>query len=179
MFVVSAARKYTVTDEKMKVLVKNGGAVDPASDLDEKTHSVCKENGIVYSCVLAKTDIQTGSNSFYKLQIIKEDKRSNYYLFRSWGRIGTTIGGNMCEEMEKEDAVSTFEFHFMDKSGNEWKDRERFVKKPSRYFIMELDYGPEVSQKRIQGNGQPNSVLAGSFRQVSNGRGYAAPHHIE
>lgn len=128
----------------MKLIVKNGSALDPQCELDEEHHSVFREKGVIYAYVLAKTDVQSGMNAFYKLQIVKHDSKEKYYVFRSWGRIGTTVGGTQLAEQSKDQAIATLEFHFMDKTGNEWKDRDRFVKKPGKYYIMELDFG-EVS----------------------------------
>ena len=44
---------------------------------------------------------------------------SRFYIFRSWGRLGTTIGGTKLEEYyDKEDALAQFEFLYEDKTGN-------------------------------------------------------------
>ena len=29
----------------------------------------------------------------------------------------------------------------MDKTGNNWRDRDNFVKKPNRFYPLEIDYG--------------------------------------
>jgi hypothetical protein len=73
---------------KVKLRVKGGGAVDPDSGLDDIAH-VYQSGKIKFTTTLGLTDIQTKRNSFYKLQILKHDKKNKYYLFRSWGRIGT------------------------------------------------------------------------------------------
>ena len=49
-------------------MVKGGAAVDSASGLEE-THHVLKEGDLLWSIVLAKADVQTGRNSYYKLQV--------------------------------------------------------------------------------------------------------------
>lgn len=60
----------------------------------EDTHHVLEEKkGVIYNAVLGMVDIMRGTNSYYKLQVLEEDKRKSYELFRSWGRVGTTIGG--------------------------------------------------------------------------------------
>lgn len=139
----SASRLVTSAAGPAKFLVKNGGVLDPESGLNEATHSVYRDKGgVLYACVLARTNVQDGTNGYYKMQILKRDGQESYHLFRSWGRIGTVIGGSLCDAMSRDAAVETFEFHFMDKSANEWKHRGSFTKKPSKYFIMELDYGP-------------------------------------
>ena len=51
----------------------------------------------MYNAVLGLVDITRGTNSFYKLQLLESDSGKSYYLFRAWGRVGTTIGGNKLE----------------------------------------------------------------------------------
>ena len=51
----------------------------------------------MFNAVLGLVDIKRGSNSYYKLQLLEGDNAKNYQLFRSWGRVGTTIGGNKLE----------------------------------------------------------------------------------
>jgi len=77
---------------KMKVTVKGAAAVDPESEL-EHTHHVLEENKTVWNAVLGLVDIVRGTNSYYKLQLLENDKGRQYVVFRSWGRVGTTIGG--------------------------------------------------------------------------------------
>ena len=66
--------------------------MDPESELED-THHVLEEGGVVYNAVLGLVDVVRGTNSYYKLQLLQGDKGSGYCIFRSWGRVGTTIGG--------------------------------------------------------------------------------------
>ena len=66
--------------------------MDPDSELEDKAH-VLKAGDNLYSAVLGAVNIQDGKNSYYKLQVLEHDKKKKFYLFRSWGRVGTTIGG--------------------------------------------------------------------------------------
>jgi poly [ADP-ribose] polymerase 1 len=65
----------------MKVTLKGGLAVDPASGLEHEAH-VYKRGKDVFNCVLALTDLQAGKNSFYKLQILQSDDEHKFWLFR-------------------------------------------------------------------------------------------------
>jgi hypothetical protein len=66
-----------------------------------------------------------------------------YWVFRSWGRIGTTIGGNKLEDMDSlQEAVRHFENLYEEKTGNMWSNRKKFQKVPGRFFPLELDYTP-------------------------------------
>ena len=44
----------------------------------ERTHHVYEVSGVVYNAVLGMVDIQRGSNSYYKLQILESDAKSRY-----------------------------------------------------------------------------------------------------
>ena len=93
-------------------------------------------------------------------------KFSLRWVFRSWGRVGTTIGGSKlevkssleltsCESVcthlliyfgnqefeSKHDAQRDFEFQYEDKTGNKWKNRDNFQK-----VVFSLYY---VRQSRI------------------------------
>lgn len=61
-------------------------------------------------------------------------------MFRSYGRIGTIIGGNQCDQQpSKQDAIDLFCTMFTDKTGNVWGSK--FVRKPGRYISLDIDYG--------------------------------------
>ena len=93
-------------------------------------------------------------------------KFSLRWVFRSWGRVGTTIGGTKlevkisleltsCESVytqlliyfgnqefeSKHNAQRDFEFQYEDKTGNKWKNRDNFQK-----VVFSLYY---VRQSRI------------------------------
>ena len=63
-------------------------------------------------------------------------------MFRSWGRVGTTIGGNKKESFNsKKDAEATFKALYEEKTGNDWKDRASFVKVKNKFYPLDIDYG--------------------------------------
>ncbi|VDM29577.1 unnamed protein product, partial [Toxocara canis] len=68
-------------------------------------------SGAHWQTTLGATDIATNKNSFYKLQLLKHDTKEKYYLFRSWGRVGTKIGGSKTEDYGNrlDDAKDAFE----------------------------------------------------------------------
>jgi len=64
-----------------------------------------------------------------------------FWLFRSWGRIGTTIGGNKLEKKDSlQEALLHFEGLYEEKTGNMWSNRKHFRKVPGRFFPVDLDY---------------------------------------
>jgi hypothetical protein len=62
---------------KVKLKVKGCAAVDPDSKLDDIAH-VCERKGEIYNAVLGITDIQSGKNSYYKLQVLESDAGNRY-----------------------------------------------------------------------------------------------------
>jgi poly [ADP-ribose] polymerase len=57
---------------KVKLQLKGGVAVDPDSKLGDVAH-VYKKKDDIYNAVLSMTDIQSGKNSYYKLQVLESD----------------------------------------------------------------------------------------------------------
>ena len=60
---------------KVRVQLKGGAAVDPDSNLVDVAH-VYKNEHEIYNAVLGMTDIQSGKNSYYKLQVLESDSRN-------------------------------------------------------------------------------------------------------
>ncbi|XP_021281109.1 poly [ADP-ribose] polymerase 1 [Herrania umbratica] len=126
------------------VKVKGRSAVHEASGLQDSCH-ILEDGGSIFNTTLNMSDLSTGVNSYYILQIIQEDKASDCYVFRKWGRVGNEkIGGNKLEEMSKLDAVSEFKRLFLEKTGNTWEaweQKQNFQKQPGRFFPLDIDYG--------------------------------------
>lgn len=87
---------FSAGSQKVRLTVKGSAAVDPESELED-SHHVLEERGVVWNAVLGLVDIVKGTNSYYKLQLLEGDSGRGYYVFRSWGRVGTTIGGTKLE----------------------------------------------------------------------------------
>lgn len=125
---------YVKSDSQktVKVQLKGGTAVDPESGMADTAH-VYKEGKHVWNSILGLTDIQSGKNSYYKLQLLEADKGSRYWLFRAWGRIGTTIGGTKLDSMsDLDEAMEKFQELYEEKTGNMWNFRHQFVKRPGK-----------------------------------------------
>lgn len=64
-----------------------------------------------------------------------------YWVFRSWGRVGTTIGGNKLEKFyDKNSAMDHFRSVYEEKTGNCWTSSS-FTKYPNKFYPLEIDYG--------------------------------------
>ncbi|CAG7724082.1 unnamed protein product [Allacma fusca] len=134
--------------KKIKLKMKDGAVVDPDSGLEDDGH-VYKEGKQFFSFILSKVDVDAGDNKYYKLQIIESDRSKKYWVFRAWGRLGTTIGGNQCDPMDsKESALSLFHKMYKDKTGNDFL--KPFVKKPGCYLPMDIDYGQDKQLAKLE-----------------------------
>lgn len=68
-------------------------------------------------------------------------------MFRSWGRVGTTIGGNKLDKFhDKNSALDNFLSVYKEKTGNEW-GTNNFTKYPNKFYPLEIDYGQVCTYK--------------------------------
>ncbi|KAK0056913.1 poly [ADP-ribose] polymerase 1 [Biomphalaria pfeifferi] len=159
--------KYTKSvPAKVKMTVKGGAAVDPDSELAEVAH-VIKEQGEPLTAVLGLVDIARGTNSFYKLQALESDSENRWWVFRAWGRVGTTIGGNKLEKFStKKFALEKFKELYIDKTGNEWENRKTFLKMPNKFYPLEIDYGQDEENIKKLDLATSNSTLPKSVQNL-------------
>ncbi|KAL0435635.1 UNVERIFIED_CONTAM: Poly [ADP-ribose] polymerase 1 [Sesamum radiatum] len=149
------------------VKVKGQSAVHESSGLQDSGH-ILEDGKSIYNTTLNMSDLSTGVNSseacefsftkdsYYILQIIQDDKSSDCYVFRKWGRVGNEkIGGVKLEEMSKSDAIHEFKRLFLEKTGNlweSWEDKKDFHKQPGRFYPLDIDYGVKDLSKKKQLN---------------------------
>ena len=76
-----------------------------------------------------------------RIQAIQNKKETRFYVFRSWGRIGSdTIGGTKVETFhERHNAIDAFHQQFHEKTENNFLD-SNYVKMPGRFFPLDVDY---------------------------------------
>ncbi|XP_064601493.1 LOW QUALITY PROTEIN: poly [ADP-ribose] polymerase 1-like [Liolophura sinensis] len=135
--------------DKLKMMVKGGAAVDPDSGLAETAH-VINEKGVVYNAVLGLVDVAKGTNSYYKIQALESDSSKACWLFKAWGRVGTTIGGNRLEKCSNaRHAIDAFKQLYAEKTRNEWENRHEFIKYPNKFYPLEIDYGDDDENLKI------------------------------
>jgi poly [ADP-ribose] polymerase 1 len=129
-----------------KMVIKEGNVVDPESELQDVAH-VLKDGKDVYNAVLNHVDLTSDKNSYYKLQVLEHDHKKKFWVFRSWGRVGTTIGGTKLDKFSsKNEAIKLFKNLFNEKTQNNWEDRNSFIKHPNSYFPVDIDYGGDDQQ---------------------------------
>ncbi|XP_018423552.1 PREDICTED: poly [ADP-ribose] polymerase 1 [Nanorana parkeri] len=154
------------SEKKMKLTVKGGAAVDPDSGLENSGH-VLEKSSQIFSATLGLVDISRGTNSYYKLQLIEHDRDARYWVFRSWGRVGTVIGSNKLEEMSsKEEAIDHFLNLYQEKTGNAWHSTN-FTKYPNKFYPLEIDYGQEEDVvKKLSAGAGTKSKLAKPIQEL-------------
>eukprot|EP00906_Rhabdomonas_costata_P030165 RCo042596 len=143
---ISSPLKSTPGDEPRvkKLKLKDGAraAVEPDSKLEDEAHVLDVADNEIYSVTLNSADVTTGRNSYYILQLLEADSKKTYWVFRKWGRVGTsTIGGTKLEKFSSLGAAKEeFSALYLDKTGNQWVHRNNFVKKPGKMMQIEIDY---------------------------------------
>ena len=99
-----------------------------------------------YNVTLSKTDLDSGSNSVYKMQIAEGTKgrKRHYRMMMEWGRIGQTMHSTFREASL--DGVKEFwNQKFKEMTGNEWNKRHVYKKVPGKYFMQSLDTGKDAA----------------------------------
>ncbi|XP_073139928.1 poly [ADP-ribose] polymerase 1 [Henckelia pumila] len=133
------------------VKVKGQSAVHADSGLQDSGH-ILEVGKSIYNTTLNISDLSTGVNSYYILQIIQDDNCSDCHVFRKWGRVGNEkIGGNKLEQMPKSDAIQEFKRLFLEKTGNPWEaweQKKNFRKQPGRFYPLDIDYGVKDSPRK-------------------------------
>ncbi|XP_030854208.1 poly [ADP-ribose] polymerase 1 [Strongylocentrotus purpuratus] len=135
--------KFTSVMPKTSKMQLKGGAVVEDQNLGHATH-VHKEKGVLYSATLGLVDISRGTNSYYKLQLIKHDSQAKYWVYRSWGRVGTTIGGSKSEHYGSDlaGAKEMFKNTYLEKTGNKFGAKNP-IKHPMKFFPLDISYDEE------------------------------------
>lgn len=126
--------------------VKNGSAVDPKSKLHNKSRVFVASDGSLYSSVLGLTDIMKNKNSYYKLQVLESEglATKKFWLFTSWGRIGTEIGDSKVQAYDQQLACVEFERLFKEQTGNDWSERANFKRWPGKFYPIDVSYGEDI-----------------------------------
>lgn len=79
-------------------------------------------------------------------------------MFRSWGRVGTTIGSNKLDKFsDKNSAMDNFLNVYKEKTGNPWS-ASNFTKYPNKFYPLEIDYGQVQAHAGLVAIGFSGSV---------------------
>ncbi|XP_013176795.1 PREDICTED: poly [ADP-ribose] polymerase-like [Papilio xuthus] len=145
--------------ERTKLIIKHGMDVDLNSGLGNIAH-IYKEQSNYYSVVLSKTNVDDNKNSFYKLQLLESDNKENYWIFRSWGRTGTSIGGKKLENFTDScEAKKHFEKIYVQKTKYRELSGHHFIKIPRAYVPVDINYD-DISMSKINIESDCNLPIA-------------------
>lgn len=123
-----------------------------------KTGSVFCKNGVFYACTLNQTDINTNANKFYIMQLVVSDKKYIYYV--RYGRIGEV--GKISHLSYDSESLVTMQFskQFRSKTGNSWDQKDKFVKKPGKYFLTEVAYDEVKDIDKVSNMKESKNVVS-------------------
>ncbi|GMR59960.1 hypothetical protein PMAYCL1PPCAC_30155, partial [Pristionchus mayeri] len=140
-----------------KQFIKRGTVVDGESEYASVSHVYRDEQGTLFSCSLTQADMATNRNSYFKMQLLQHDIDTRYYVFKSWGRVGTELGDTQTSHHSNlEHAKKEFLDVFCEKTGNEWTDRKYFRKRPGKMAMVDMDY--EMEESLDDGVVQPGTL---------------------
>lgn len=126
-----------------KYIVHGSAAVEPSSGLAETGKLYENPPGTPLNAIMNLTDVTTGKNSFYILQVIQDGPK--FHVFRKWGRLGDDAVGDSklvtCSNAEV--AQAEFGKVYFDKTGNHWKDRKNFKKVYGKFMPIEMDFSDD------------------------------------
>lgn len=89
-----------------------------------------------------------------------------FWIFRSWGRIGTTIGGSKVEDFHTVvDAIDCFKTVYSEKTGNEFDSGRDFVKMSGLMYPIDVQYEDE-KKSEVAGDDVIESKLEPSVQSL-------------
>lgn len=98
--------------------------------------------------MLNQTNLQFNNNKYYLIQLLEDDNSKSYSVWMRWGRVGkvgqnslTACGGDLLK------AKDVFKKKFLDKTKNEWDDKDCFEKVPGKYDLVFMDYSSNDKQE--------------------------------
>lgn len=155
-------------DKDVKLALENvkrrvRDSVHVSSGLQATGH-IFEEGKSFYSITLNMCDLSSNINSYYILQVIKDDKEDVYYVFRKWDRVGNDQAiRQKLEKKSKSAAIDQFRKLFLEHTGNKWEnwvvDKDNFEKKPDKFFPLNLDYRVDEPQEMDIGRWRAKSKL--------------------
>ncbi|KAF9776433.1 hypothetical protein IL306_005387, partial [Fusarium sp. DS 682] len=100
------------------------------------------DTGLIYDASLNQTDSSANKNKFYRIQVLKDPKSSDFKTWTRWGRVGETGQKAILGNGTLDDAIKQFQKKFKDKSGLTWCNRTD-TPKPGKYTFVERSYNPD------------------------------------
>src|SRR5262249_59326466 len=92
----------------------------------------------------------TGANNskFYVIQLVEAGGK--VYAWTRWGRVGEDGQNALLGNGTRADAEKCFKAKFRDKTHNAWEDRGKFVAKPGKYTLIEIEHSAASAKKAAE-----------------------------
>lgn len=137
------------SEEVVKTVVMKGKApVDAECKAKLGKAHVYSEGKDVYDVMLNQTNLQFNNNKYYLIQLLEDDGSKAYSVWMRWGRVGkvgqnslTACGGDLLK------AKDLFKKKFLDKTKNEWEQRDSFEKVAGKYDLVFMDYSTNEKEE--------------------------------
>ncbi|XP_047132029.1 poly [ADP-ribose] polymerase 2 isoform X1 [Hydra vulgaris] len=140
-------KSQTISNELKSITFKGKCPVDSLCPLVE-TYHVYFEGKNIYDAMLNQTNLKNNNNKFFLLQILKSNTGNSFAVWFRWGRVGLPGQKNLIKcGTDLEEAKQLFCKKFLDKTKNEFADRETFVKVPGKYDLLKMDYTANVKDQ--------------------------------
>lgn len=130
------------------VVMKGKASVDAECKAKLGKAHVYSEGKDVYDVMLNQTNLQFNNNKYYLIQLLEDDGSKAYSVWMRWGRVGkvgqnslTACGGDLLK------AKDIFKKKFLDKTKNEWEQRDSFEKVAGKYDLVFMDYSTNEKEE--------------------------------
>ncbi|XP_006012127.1 poly [ADP-ribose] polymerase 2 isoform X2 [Latimeria chalumnae] len=146
--------------ETVKTLVMKGKApVDPECKAKlGKAHVYC-EGEDIYDAMLNQTNLQFNNNKYYIIQLLEDDNQKSFSVWMRWGRVGKTGQNSLVAcERDLQKAKDVFKKKFLDKTKNEWDQRQVFEKVAGKYDLLQLEYGSDTKKEEEETETEQEAV---------------------
>ncbi|KAM7536273.1 hypothetical protein Aperf_G00000083460 [Anoplocephala perfoliata] len=134
-----------------KIIIKGKVPVDPQCEAKVNVAHVLHQGDEIYNFMLNQTNLQHNNNKYYLGQVLEDDNGGNFSVWFRWGRVGKTAQTSLRSYGSKQQAIQEFEKKFRSKTGNFWRARSNFTKRPGLYDLIEQDFGAPQEEEEEAG----------------------------
>ena len=127
-----------------------------------KVHIHVYEEHLMW-CTLNQTDLETNSNKYYVMQLLKHNIMNSFFLVSRSGRVGHENKKDFRCYLKEDKALEEFKKVFTEKTGYSWSDRFKMVKKDGKYDYVEMEVGKDI----IPSDATPK-VIENTMTQIDN-----------
>lgn len=90
-------------------------------------------------CTLNQTDLESNSNKYYVMQLLKHDVMNSYFLVIRSGRVGSESKKDFKCYLDPKKTLDEFHRIFYEKTGHVWDQRFTMSKKDGKYDFVDME----------------------------------------